>query len=141
MAVKGKLPAERPPLEREVQAAIVDLFKRAGCRVYSSSQYRASHVSVGWPDLFVRHCATGRRWWFEVKSYKPGYSSLDPATWIPKPLSDAQERFAAECQMTGEAHYWGGYLEAEAALVAEGLAERFGRTVRILPLALAPATR
>lgn len=115
----------RPPTEKAVQAQICALYRLAGCRIYSTSQYRPSHVSVGIPDLLVRHPARGVSWWFEVKTYQPrGFSWNDRATWHPKPLAPAQVVFATEAIQCGERHYWGGLPAAEDALIDLGLAMR-----------------
>ena len=133
-ARSGKL---KPPLEKHVQKAVIDLFKRVGCKVYTTSQYRASHVSVGFPDLYVRHPATRQCWWFETKTYEAaGWQPYRRDTWRPKPLSPAQVTFREEAVACGEHHYWGGEPEAEACLIELGLASRNGLALALHPMGI-----
>lgn len=113
----------KPPLEKQVQAEVVQLFLAAGCSVRSLSQYRASMVSVGLPDLLVMHPRKGRWFWFEVKRPKAckTFDRFKRSTWVPEPLRMPQEAFREDCRSTGQPHYFGGFNEALAALVAEGL--------------------
>lgn len=73
------LPEEEPEpardervLEREEQAEIVKLLKAFRFRVYSTSQYRASKVSLGFPDLWCMHEMQPLAFWFEVKRQSGG---------------------------------------------------------------------
>jgi len=141
--VRAKTHPERvaPPVEKIEQRFVVDLFRAVGATVYPMSQYRASHVAIGLPDLYVMHPKAGLAWWFECKRYEAlwrdgdavvAYHPMDRRTWKPKPLAEPQIRFATECRMAGQRHYWGGRREAELALVALGLAEASGDGIRLL---------
>jgi len=111
------------PLEKAVQAQIVTLFRHAGGVVRSNSQYRASGVSLGFPDLHVSFPRIGKWTWFEVKRPKlAGFDFGKPQTWQPEGLRPDQEKFRDDCLATGQPHSWGGLREAEAVLVAFGLA-------------------
>lgn len=110
------------PPERQVQAGIVALFQSVGIRVRSTSQYRASHVAIGIPDLIL----LGDGWggWYEVKTYQRGYQPFDRSTWVPKPLAPAQAAFLADAARAGQVAAWGGLLEAEALLIQQGYCVR-----------------
>ena len=55
------------PLEKEVQAAVVNFYRLVGCQVKSTSQARASKVALGLPDLLVFWPARRTFWFHEVK--------------------------------------------------------------------------
>lgn len=98
-----------PPLEREEQAAIVQMFRKAGFKVRSTSQKREARVSPGIPDLMISNRARGIFLWFEVKAYSPkGY----PAKKVPRALEPAQVEFRDDAVAAGHRHYWGGRWEA-----------------------------
>lgn len=113
----------KPPLEKDVQRQVVTLFRHAGLQVDSTSQARASMVAKGLPDLLV--FGPGVFFFFEVKSYRPGgYRLMERSTWTPLPLRQDQEAFRAKCLAAGVRHHWGGFPQAEDALVAVGLGHR-----------------
>lgn len=56
-----------PLLERDVQKACVALLEGLGSKVYRTSQYRASRIAPGIPDLIVLHPKLGVVF-LEVKS-------------------------------------------------------------------------
>jgi len=141
MTVLQKVPKMRPPLERIVQAGIIDLFRKIGIHVGSTSQYRASHVVEGLPDLICHALAINTFFWFESKSYLPSWSDGDQvrrfnpyerSTWRPHPLSEKQQEFRDRALACGVRHYWGGFPQAEDALIDLGLAYRAASGVLIL---------
>ena len=87
--------------ERAIQAQIKTIMRLAGVWVYSTSQYRPSHVSEGIPDLYLI-CEHGASW-MEVK--RPGGK-----------LSAAQETFQARCRAANVGYTVGGIDEAWALL-------------------------
>jgi hypothetical protein len=119
------MPADlAPPLEKEEQRRVVELFRLAGCRVHTTSQYRASHVAVGLPDLIVFHEGARAQWWFEVKRYEAkGFNPWFRKTWHPFPLRADQAEFRRVALACGQRHYFGGIVEAEAVLVEIGLGQ------------------
>ena len=122
MRLSDQSGADGRPLEKAVQAQVVSVFRVHGCRVYSTSQYRASHVAEGFPDLYVMHPIAGS-WWFEVKRPKRS-SSFDRwkmETWEPEPLSPKQVAFRTSCHGCGVRHAWGGYREAVTLLQSLGI--------------------
>lgn len=110
-----KLPV---PTEKAVQAGVVQLLRSVGLVVRSTSQYRASHVAVGIPDLMVH--GDGWSGWFEVKTYRAGWLPTDRSTWIPKPLRAEQAAFLADAAWGGQRTAWGGFNEAEQWLLDMG---------------------
>ncbi len=127
----------RPPLEGQVQHGIIDLFRRAGVHVGSTSQYRQSHVEEGIPDLMCHALAIGVFYWFEVKSYVPSFpgpvpgpkghirfNPFDRATWVPRELSEKQLEFRRRALACGVKHFFGGMPQAENALIELGLGRR-----------------
>jgi len=123
----------KPPLEGEVQKWIIDLFRKAGVHVGSTSQYRQSHVEEGIPDLLCHATAIAVFFWFEVKSYELSwlrggktvrFSLFDRASWTPRPLQPKQEEFRKRALSCGVKHFWGGFPQAEDALIALGLGIR-----------------
>ncbi len=121
------VPALLPPDEKEVQRAVIRLFSLAGFKVRGTSQYRASRVAGGLPDLMAHHHREAVALWFETKApQRKGYDPLRRETWIPKPLSPEQVVFRADALRCRQRHYWGGLREAEAALVELGLAAPTG---------------
>ena len=128
-------PRHNTVTEKDEQRAVVGLFRAVGATVYSMSQYRASHVAIGLPDLYVMHAPRGLAWWFECKRYEGmwrrdgeavAYNPFDRSTWQAKPLAPPQAVFADHCCAVGIRHFWGGLREAEEALVELGLAVRAG---------------
>lgn len=94
--------------ERAVQAACVDLYRRVGCRVRSTSQpRRAKYVSPGIPDLMVWHTGQGAFWFHEVKDEH-----------VPTP---EQLRFADDCAACGIPCIVGGTAEARRWLEQIGV--------------------
>ena len=79
------------PLERDVQRQVVDVLKALGATVYATSQYRASRITPGIPDLYALHPKLGGVW-VEVKS----------ATGKQSP---EQEEFQADCERSC-VEYW-----------------------------------
>lgn len=130
-----------PRLEKLEQRAVIDCFKRLGTRVYSTSQYRASHVAIGIADLWCVHRGAGKAWWFEVKKYRrtPDYSPFKPATWIPEPLRAEQQAFADECRAAGILHGWGGISEAMTFLVEQRVAQWSAHGVTVVRADMDPA--
>ena len=123
----------KPPLEGQVQKWIIDLFRKAGVHVGTTSQYRESHVEEGIPDLLCHATAIAVFFWFEVKSYELTWTGpkgpvrfnlFDRATWVPKPLSDKQEAFRQRALSCKVRHFWGGFPQAEDALITLGLGIR-----------------
>ena len=117
----------KPPLEHEVQRAVIALYRVAGCHVYSTSPGRRGGTwsTPGIPDLdvfcpklgaeLIRLNGDWTRWWFaghwrhETKRPKLGRTS------------EAQKQFkrvAADC---GVIVVVGGVVEAVAHLRALGL--------------------
>lgn len=124
-----------PRLEKLEQAAVVFLFRTFGCTVRSLSQYRASHIAVGLPDLLCHHLPTGQTWWFETKRYKrttttgTKYRLFEPSTWEPEQLRPDQETFRDQSIVCGQRYFWGGIREAMGALVTVQLATWQGDTI------------
>jgi len=117
-------PRIKPPLEKVVQRAVMQLFRAAGWTVRSLSQYRASHVAVGVPDLMMHHPRRGLFCWFEVKAPRPqGYDPRSRQN-VPRTLAPDQLLFRMDAVACGQRHYWGGLAEAEAALIEMGCATR-----------------
>jgi hypothetical protein len=117
----------KPPMEGDVQRWIIDLFRKIGVHIGSTSQYRQSHVEEGIPDLICHAIPVNTFFWFEVKSYeltwqregKPvRFSLFDRTTWMPKPLQPKQEEFRARALACNVKHFWGGMPQAEDALIA-----------------------
>jgi len=132
-APAGSTPKFKPPLEKVVQASVIDLFRKAGIHVGSTSQYRASRVAEGIPDLLCHAEKIGAFFWFETKSYHPkvpgswiGFNPYDRLTWSPLPLSPKQIEFRLRAVACGVRHFWGGLPQAEDALVALGFGVRVG---------------
>lgn len=123
MNVKPRRP--KPRLEKLEQQECIRLFKSVGCAVHSTSQYRASAVTVGMPDLYVIHSRKGVWFWFEVKKAQSltTFTPFHRSTWVPEDLRLGQLQFRANCLATGQPHFWGTIVEAEKALLAVGLAE------------------
>lgn len=120
-AIMAKMVAGKPPLEREVQSEVVQFFRGHGCVVRSLSQYRASMVSVGIPDLHISHPKKGYWFWFEVKRPKKhkDFHRFKRETWLAEPLRPAQEAFRLDCLATGQPFYFGGVQEAIGAIATE----------------------
>lgn len=110
----------RPVPEKVVQQHVVGLFRTAGCVVMSTSQYRASHVAVGLPDLLVFAPQPGIRasTWFEVKA-------RDKAGRL-KPLRPEQVEFQQLCATCGTPYHWGDLEVCQQVLVSWGLGEYRG---------------
>lgn len=125
----------KPPSETKVvQPQIVDLFRRGGCECDSTSQYRASHIACGFPDLVVFARVVGLMFFFEVKSYLAEWTSptglrirfdlFDERTWRPKLLEPDQVKFREKALACNQLHFWGGLPQARDALVQIGLGYR-----------------
>jgi hypothetical protein len=64
-------PLLRPPLEKTVEAEIITAARRMGFGVAKTSQHaKPQGMSIGIPDLYLRHQAWQLRTWVEVK--RPG---------------------------------------------------------------------
>lgn len=136
MSVDTSVPLRfKPPRESEVQAMLIRFFTLGGWKVGSTSQYRASRVMLGLPDLLLIHRGLGRFAWWETKAplerwrdhptdlwtyYTPGLLR----TWRSKPLSKVQQQFRDDALACGQLHGWGGLPEAEAFLLELGLGVR-----------------
>lgn len=115
------------PLEKDVQRVIIDLFKHAGFKVRSTSQYRASHVDPDMPDLYCTYPERGLWFWFEVKRLQGfGWDPNFPQVGKPELLRQGQAEFRVTCLQTGQPHYWGAIHEAEEALIDLELGHRKG---------------
>ena len=125
--LESATPVLKPLPEKAVQSQVIDLFKKVGCHVYSTSQYRASHIAVGFPDLKV-FCpvGSGAATWFECKA-RDAKGRL-------KPLRPAQAAFRAIATASGEDYDWGDLEIAKQVLVRWGLADGEGLTYRLRPL-------
>lgn len=125
----------KPLTEKEIQRQVVTLFRTFGTIVHTTSQYRASHIAKGLPDLICFHRDHRLAWWFETKKYRRvtaagvPYKPFQPATWEPEPLRPEQQTFADLCLVCGQRHFWGGITEARQALVELGLAKWYGPTI------------
>lgn len=112
----------KPPTEKVEQALIIRLFRLAGIRVRSTSQYRASHVAAGIPDLMLH--GAGWSGWFEVKAYQAkGYDRNNSLTWKTKELRPEQMAFMADASRAGQVVGSGASLDAQRLLVIQGLAK------------------
>lgn len=80
--------------EAEVQDAGVKLLRRIGCRVYVTSQRRASSVTKGVPDVLC-FPPNGRPFFFWEAKSETGKRS------------PAQEAFGALCDHAGTGYCWG----------------------------------
>lgn len=96
----------RPPLEKDVQRAVVAFYRQVGCAVKSTSQARRSKVALGLPDLLVFWPARGAFWFHETK--RPGGK-----------LSADQVAFRALAESSGQAFVVGGVREAVAHVERE----------------------
>ncbi len=123
------------PLEKDVQKGIVRLFRSMGGIVHSTSQYRASHVTEGMPDLHNAFPFLRAWFWFETKRplATAEFHPFKPYLWTPEPLRPSQEEFRQNCLATGAQHFWGGLKEAEDALISIGAAERVNGVLRLTP--------
>lgn len=93
---------KRAPTEREIQNLIVALYRRCGCRVYPTSQYRISRQALGLPDLYVVH-SHGGDWWHEVKT--------------PNGKQSTEQRdFQTAVERAGVAYIIGGVSAAQGIL-------------------------
>ena len=128
------------PDEKTVQRDLLRLFAYAGCLMGSTSQYRASRVLEGLPDLVGWHLGIKRFLWWESKAPVARwrdrdadpwiyYSPYHRATWRSKPLSVKQQEFREAAVACGELHGWGGIVEAETFLIELGLANRLASGV------------
>lgn len=89
--------------EKSIQHWCAQMFKAAGCLVYSLSQARASKQSPGLPDLYVLVPRRATAFWFETKSAKGRQS-------------EAQAAFQKACEACGVRYVMGGMDEARAML-------------------------
>jgi hypothetical protein len=125
-AMAPSTPPRSCPSEKEVQNAIVSLA--CGSRVspglgfdkYSTSQYRASHISEGIADLKLYNDREGVAVWWETKTYQA--KPWKTGDMVLKPLSHAQEGFRAHCRACNELFGWGALPEFYALLVLLGFA-------------------
>lgn len=106
-------------LEKDNQQAIRSYWMSLGCTVLMLSQYRASKVALGLPDLYVfgpERLAVA--WWWETK--RP----------VDAEISDEQIAFAQQCART---RTWYGCGPASAAIAfsqAIGLSKPIGGNQR-----------
>ena len=56
------------PLEREVQAGVVKLYKQVGAKVWNTSQTRRVRITPGLPDLCVFLPGRGKHFFHETKT-------------------------------------------------------------------------
>lgn len=98
---------EEKPEKRE-QRWVIDCFKKAGMRVYSLSQPRATMQSEGLPDLWVFCPRKKVGFWWETKAPKGQ-------------MSPAQRVFRDLCLVTDTPHYVGGLEHARRLLEELGL--------------------
>lgn len=101
-------PALRPPREKDVQRWCVDLYRKTGGYVYTTSQYRPSQVTEGIPDLFVMYPRRGLAFWMEVKAPNGR-------------LRASQRAFRERALASGQLHIVGGIEEARLFLVEQGI--------------------
>ncbi|GJG88706.1 hypothetical protein tb265_38870 [Gemmatimonadetes bacterium T265] len=99
-------------VEKATQHDVVKVFRALKGEVYVLSQARAAKQTPGLPDLWVAWPARGVAGWFETKRPKGGR------------LSDEQVAFAAQCLAAGVAYGVGSRKDAEAWVIALGLAYR-----------------
>ena len=122
-----RAPRVPPPLEKYEQQAVATLLRLCGFKVRSTSQYRASHVAVGIPDLILHHPGIGQGGWWEVKRYRQkGWHPIKRDGWVPEPLRPEQEQFMQDALRSGQLFGWGGRLEAEIFVLGLNLARRAG---------------
>jgi hypothetical protein len=127
------------PDEKQVQRAVLALFSLCGWKMGSTSQYRASRVMQGLPDLVGHHLGIRRFMWWETKAPLArwprmgmgagavqwiNYNPHDRSTWRSKPLRPDQEVFRNAALQCNELHGWGGSVEAEEFMITLGLGER-----------------
>lgn len=120
----------KPPSEKETQRAVIRLFRAIGATVRSLSQYRASMVAIGSPDLLCHHRGIPASWWFETKPplarWRDDHGIMvyfdpnRPATWKPRALDAAQAAFREDALGCGDRHFWGDLRAAEEAVIALG---------------------
>jgi hypothetical protein len=95
---------------QKVEARCRQVFEKAGCAVYSTSQRRRSKVSAGICDLIV-FAPPGQKWCLMWET-KAGRGKL----------SEAQRKFALHCHRTGVAYWSGGVSKAREVVRALGSA-------------------
>lgn len=123
----ARKPKWTPPTEKNVQSLCISLFRKAGCKVRSTSQYRASHIAPGIADLIVTHRERRLAFWFEVKRPRgKDYNPAFPHSNEPEDLRPDQDEFMFDCLAAGWNYYWGGVRMAEEALICEGLGHKKG---------------
>jgi hypothetical protein len=127
------------PSEKTVQGTIVRVAKAVGFRVYSTSQYRASHVAVGMPDLKLFHPPLNLGLWWETKTY--GKREWNRGEMRLKPLDPDQATFREYCAACRELYGWGALPEFYDMLLGRGLATRAGGTGQIILNQRGPAAR
>lgn len=100
------------PRENTVRGDCEDLYATHHCTVYSTSQFRPSKTSVGYPDAFIfPPTGKGAGWWHEYK--RPGGAR-----------TSEQERFKQLCSQSGTPYVCGGTAAAEAMLRQRGILPR-----------------
>lgn len=120
-----------PRETKDVQPAIVSLAKAVGFEVYSMSQYRASHVAEGIPDLKMLHRRRAFGLWWETKTYYSG--PWQKGILELKPLSEKQAEFRANAIACGEPHGWGALPDFYSTLLLVGLADRRSGVIMLRP--------
>lgn len=93
--------------EKDEQGRMVKVYRKLGCKVWSTSQYRRSNITAGLPDLFVKHGPRKLSWSHEMKA-KDGR------------LSEEQKEFRDLCLACRDLHVVGGYAAGIEFLVANG---------------------
>ena len=97
--------------EKQVQAAVVRLYRTFGCLTFSLSQSRATMQDAGLPDLWIFAPRRRAAWWHEVKAARGQVRA-------------EQFGFAELCRACDVGHVIGGVAEARAKLEALGLVVR-----------------
>ena len=96
-----------PPLEKHEEAAVIDAYQMAGCKVVIFAQPRATMQSAGIPDLLIFDPKTGTSWFMEVKRRQgPEYRKVNSKQ------SPGQVAFQELCEACGVEYILGGVAEA-----------------------------
>lgn len=96
--------------EKREQAEVVKLYRAFGFEVFTTSQSRASRVSVGIPDVYAINPTKRVALWHEVKRSNGAR------------VSQPQLRFAMLCAEAGVVHLMGDRQVARDFLVDRGIA-------------------
>lgn len=117
------VPRPKPPSEKAEQKSIIYAVRVLGGHVASTSQYRASRVALGLPDLLIAFPAKGVAFFFEVKGRLRRKGADDDPL---KPLRPEQARWRETYERCGWKYYWGDYACLVAALHELGIVEHDG---------------